>query len=276
MIARGAAAWFAIGAGVVSAAACTGVATSIGGKPGPEAGLLRGTSPARSAQVTHVDRLTDGIASALDDPPRTQLTSLFSSPEAFVVYDLGADTAVECAAVVADGDDAYTVSLSSDGVAFAPLWTAPPAGDPGMQPRAGRALRGRGRYLRLAASGGDGVYAVAELSAAADCPPRWPPVLAPQQGTPIDRSAATKAWAFAALGAAYVLAYRRKLPDFFKLLIAAPLGVGLALAFQLADLWPPPRALLLPLLAAPTIVAAAFALRVALFSRGASTKSTRT
>ena len=130
-----------------------------------------------------------------------------------------------------------------------------------MQPRAVRDLHGSGRYLRLAASGGDGVYAVAELSVAADCPPRWPPALAPQHGTPIDRSAATKAWAFAALAAAYVLAYRRKLPDFVKLLVAAPLGVALALAFQLADIWPPPRSLLGPLLAAPAIVAAAFALR---------------
>ena len=132
-----------------------------------------------------------------------------------------------------------------------------------MQPRAARDLHATGRYLRLAASGGDGVYAVAELSVAADCPPRWPPVLAPLHGTPIERSAATKAWAFAALAAAYVLAYRRKLPDFVKLLIAAPLGVALALAFQLADIWPPPRSLLGPLLAAPAIVAAAFALRAA-------------
>jgi hypothetical protein len=125
-----------------------------------------------------------------------------------------------------------------------------------------RDLHASGRYLRLAASGGDGIYAVAELSVASDCPPRWPPVLAPQHGTPIDRSAVTKAWIFAALGAAYVLAYRRKLPEFFKLLIAAPLGVGLALVFQLADIWPPAPSLLAPLLAAPAIVAAAFAVRV--------------
>jgi len=253
----------AFGAG----AACTGVATSIGGKPGPEAGLLRGRSPARAAHVTHVDRLTDGIAAAPDDPPRTELTSLFASPEAFVVYDLGADTAIDCAAIDAAGDDLYTLAVSRDGVAFTPLWTAPRT-DPGMQPRSARDLHGRGRYLRLSASGGDGVYAVSELSVADVCPPRWPPVLAAQQGTPLDRSAATKAWAFAALAAAYVLAYRRKLPDFFKLLIAAPLGVGLALAFQLADVWPPSRSLLAPLLAAPVIVAAAFVIRAALSRLG--------
>jgi hypothetical protein len=264
------------GSVALAAAACTGVATRIGGRPGPEAGLLRGKSPARSAHVTHVDRMTDGIAAEPDDPARTDLTSLFRAADAFVVYDLGADTPIDCAAIVADADDAYALAISGDGVAFAPLWTALPVPDSGMQPRIGRELHGRGRYLRLTAAGGDGVHAVAELSAAAECPPRWPPALALQQGTPIDRSAATKAWLFAALGAAYVLGYRRKLPDFFKLLVAAPLGLLLALAFQLADIWPPPRALLLPLLAAPAIVAGALTLRVVLSRKAGGTKPTKT
>lgn len=268
----------AAAAGVFAAGACTGVATSIGGKPGPEAGLLRGKSPSTSAHVTHVARLTDGIAAAPDDPPRTDLTSLFGSPDAFVEYDLGAETRIDCAAIDADGDDVYAISLSADGITFTPLWTLPPAPDDstGMQPRAVRDLHSTGRYLRLAASGGDGVYAVAELSVAADCPPRWPPVLAPLHGTPIDRSAATKVWAFAALAAAYVLAYRRRAPDFVKLLVAAPLGVALALAFQLAEIWPPPRSLLGPLVAAPAIVAAAFALRKVMSRKASGTRSAKT
>jgi hypothetical protein len=248
----------------LAAGACTGVATSIGGKPGPEAGVLRGKRPVRSAHVTHLDRLTDGIASFPDDPARTELTSLFRSPEAFVVFDLGAETPIDCVAIDADGGDAYTVALSNDGSKFAPLWTAPAVEDSGVQPRAGRNLHGRGRYLRLSASGGDGIYAVAEVSAAAPCPSQWPPVLALQHGALVDQSVATKSWAFAALAAAYILAYRRKLPDFFKLLVAAPIGLAIALILQLAEIWPPPRALLLPLLAAPAIVAAAFALRAAL------------
>jgi hypothetical protein len=260
----------------LAAGACTGVATSIGGKPGPDAGLLRGKTPVRSAHVSHLDRLTDGITAFPDDPPRTELAALFASPDAFVVYDLGAETRVACAAVDADGNDPYVVALSNDGVTFTPLWTAPAVPYPGVQPRAIHDLHGRGRYLRLSASGGDGVYAVAEVSAAAECPPRWPPVLAPQHGTPIDHAAATKAWAFAALAAAYVLGYRRKLPDFLKLLVAAPIGVGIALILQVVDIWPPPPPLRLPLLAAPVIVAAAFALRAAVTRRASGAKSAKT
>src|SRR5262245_22190117 len=119
----------ALTAAALAGAACTGVATSIGGKPGPEAGLLRGRSPSRSAGVTHAARLTDGIAAMPDDPPLTDLTSRFVSPAAFVVYDLGAETRIDCAAIDADADDIYALALSPDGATFTPLWTLPPAPD---------------------------------------------------------------------------------------------------------------------------------------------------
>ena len=149
---------------LVTVAGCSGLATGLAGRPSPEAGLLRGKSPLRSQGVTHVDRLTDGIAAAPDDPPRTDLTSVLASPQSFVVYDLGRDTQIGCAAIEADGDDLYRLELSRDGVVFTPLWSAGPTEDRGMQPRAARDLAGTGRYLRLGVSGGDGLYAVAELS----------------------------------------------------------------------------------------------------------------
>jgi hypothetical protein len=262
------------GAGVVlplvvaAAGGCTGLATGLGGRPSPEAGLLRGKSPTRSRGVTHVDRLTDGIAAAPDDPPRTDLTSVLASPQSFAIYDLGHDTPIHCAAIEADGDDAYELAVSADGVAFTPLWHAEATGDRGMQPRAARDLGGTGRYLRLSASEGDGVYAVAELSVAGTCPPRWPPALALLTGTPVDESATIKAWALAACAAGYILAYRRRAPDFVKLLVAVPVGLATALGVQLAELWPPPPPLRMVLLAAIAIVVAAAGLRGAVTRRG--------
>jgi hypothetical protein len=149
-----------------------------------------------------------------------------------------------------------------DGNSWQPLSTATAMGAPGVQTRAARGLTAAGRYVRLAVDPGGGPHAVAELSIASACAARWPPVLAPQRGTPIERSALTKWWLFVALGAAYVLAYRRKLPDFIKLLVAAPLGIGLALALQLVAVWPPPPSLHAPLAAGAAILAGVVALRV--------------
>jgi hypothetical protein len=247
---------------LVGICACTNLATTFAGKPGPEAGLIRGKAPARSSKVTHVDRLTDGIASVPWDPPITQLSSVLASPEAFVDFDLGRATNVGCAVILADGDDRYTISLSPDGRAFTPLWTAQPDGDRGQQPRTGRDLGGNGRWLRLTAAGGDGVYAVTELAVADTCPPRWPPVLAFQNGTPLESAIAIKAWAFAALALAFIFAYSKRAPDWVKLGGAIPAGVAIALAVDIADLWPLPGATLATVLGVIAIAGAAVGARV--------------
>src|SRR5262249_6515843 len=115
-------------------------------------------------------------------------------------------------------------------------------------------------------------YAAAELAAFEACPPRFPPGFALQKGTPLAQSVRTKIWALAGLAVAYVLAYRKRAPDFVKLLIAAPIGVALALALQLRELGPPPAALALELAGALAAIAAALGVRIALRRRrGTST-----
>ncbi len=258
----GTAALAALAGSVCAGAGCTNLASGFLGRPSPEAGLLRGKMPIRSSGVTHVDRLTDGIVAEPDDPPRTDLTSVWKSPLSFATYDLGAEVAVDCLAIAAGGDDSYTVALSDDGRSFQPLWIAPPTGELGIEPRAARQLGGRGRYLRVTAAGGDGVYAVAELSAASACPPRWPPALALEAGTPLDASARIKAWAFGLCAAAFILGYRRRAPDFVKLLVAVPLGLGTALVVQLVEMWPPSPPVWAALVVALAMIVGATTLRL--------------
>jgi hypothetical protein len=252
---------------LASGVACSAVTSSLGGRPGPDTGLVRGTRPARSAGARHADRLTDGIAAYPGDPARTDLTAALAGSEAFVVYDLGAVVPIRCALLEADGDDTYLLSVSSDGERFAPLWSAGAADERGMQLRMRRDLAGAGRYLRLTASGGDGVYAIAELAVFSVCPPRWPPVLAVQRGTLVVESLHLKIWALVALAAAFALAYRRRAPDFVKLLVAVPLGVALSLVLQLAEVWPPPARLALELAAAVVALAGIVAVRLLIARR---------
>src|SRR5262245_37065019 len=105
---------------IATGAACSNLAKNFAGLPGPEAGLLRGKAPVKSSGVTHVDRLTDGIAAEPYDPPRTELASVLASPEAFATWDLGQPSRLSCAVVIGDGDDRYTLSSSTDGETFTP------------------------------------------------------------------------------------------------------------------------------------------------------------
>jgi hypothetical protein len=247
---------------------CGRLVTSLSGAGGAEAGVLRGKLPLESRGVTHVARLTDGIAAISGDPWRTDLTAVLSAADAEVTWDLGAAQPIRCALIDADGDDRYTLSVSPDGRAFAPLWTAEPDEDRGQQLRAARGLSAAGRYLRLMAAGGDGRWAVAEVSAWSDCPTKWPP-LALQKGTPDDEAVRTKLWAFAALAVAYILFYRAGASDWAKLMGVVPAGVGIALAVQLADVWPLSGALAARLGGAAALVVAALALRLVLRVRRA-------
>jgi hypothetical protein len=258
--------------GLLALAACDRVATNLSGGVSPEAGLLRGKLPVASRAVTHDVRLTDGIAATTGDPARTDLTAELSRPDSSVTWDLGAETPVRCVLIDADGDDTYSFSLSSDGRDFSVLFRAAPDEDRGQQLRAGRDLKGTGRYLRLSAAGGSAPWSVSEVSAWRDCPTKWPP-LAMQKGTPDDEAVRLKLWAFAALAVAYVLTYRKRAPDWAKLLGVAPAGVGIALAVQVTELWPPSSELAARLAGVAAAIGAAAALRWFIGRRASSASS---
>jgi hypothetical protein len=247
----------------LGAFACDRLVPNLAGPIGPEAGIVRGKLPVGSRAVTQVKRLTDGIAAKAGDPGRTDLTSALTSADAFVTWDLGAETAVRCALVDADGDDRYHLTLSSDGATFTPLWTAEPDPDRGQQLRAGRDLKGTGRYLRLSATGGDGRWSVSELSAWSACPTTWPP-LAMQAGTPDDEALRFKIQAFLVLAVASVLLYRKRLPDWAKLLVALPAGLAIAIGVQLAQMGPPSPEIARWLVVAAGAIVVTIALRLAI------------
>jgi hypothetical protein len=248
----------ALVASAFAALSCDRLATNLGGGYGPEAGVLRARLPVEARGVAHVKRLTDGIAAATGDPSRTDLTAVFSGADPSATWDLGSELPVRCALIDADGDDRYVLSLSSDGRTFTPLWTAERDEEPGQQLRAGRDLKGAGRYLRLTATGGDGRWSVAEISAWTDCPTSWPP-LAMQKGVDDDQSLRRELLAFAALSVVYILLYRKRAPDWAKLLGVVPAGLAIAALVQLAQEWPPSsevRPLIAAAAAAPLAAAA--------------------
>jgi hypothetical protein len=225
-------------------AACDRMATNLAGGIKPEMGVLRGKLPIASPGVMHAQRLTDGIASEVGDPERTDLTAPFSSTEASATWDLGSEVPIRCAMIEADNAGTYDFALSSDGQTFTPLWTAGADEEGGLQLRGKRDLVGKGRYLRVSPARGEGKFYVAEVSAWSECPKEFPP-LAIIHGVPPEAGLSLKIWALALLAFAWVLFYTPKRPDWYKLLGVAPAGLAISVAKQAYDAWPLPGKLVL-------------------------------
>jgi hypothetical protein len=91
-----------------------------------------------------------------------------------------------------------------------------------------------------------------------------------QAGTPDEDAVRIKLWTFAGLAVAYVLLYRKRLPDWAKLLGVVPAGLAIALGLQLRELWPPSEAIVGRLAAALGAVVLAVVVKVALARRAKS------
>ena len=74
----------------VAAAMMIGAATPARAQ-GPKSNLLQGKRPSRSEGVLNTERLTDGTAASEGSFWDTDLTSRFTAPDAFLVYDLGSE-----------------------------------------------------------------------------------------------------------------------------------------------------------------------------------------
>ncbi|HXI59595.1 MAG TPA: hypothetical protein VNO55_26185 [Polyangia bacterium] len=253
----------------VAVGSCSGSSGGSAIPPGPGQGLLRGKAPTRAVGVVHPERMTDGLGVIPGNFWRTELTSVLTSHESSVVYDLGQSTAIHCALVEGDNNDNYRLSVSDDGTTFTPLWTAPPVPGAGMRYRYTKDLTGQGRYVRWQADGGDGAYSVGELAVFQDCPAEWPPTLSEASGTSLQETAQFRIWLFGVAMVVFLLIFNKQSRDFVRLLFVVPVGLGLSAAMALADVWPveePEQFVLRTVIAA----VAAVALLREFFGRGKS------
>lgn len=206
--------------------------------PAPLAGnLLVDVAPKTTGDVTHAERLADGLASEEGDHWLTGVAARIGAG-ASIIWDLGSERPIRCALLQGDNNDSYRLSGSTDGTTWQALWTAEPAREPGMRVRTGR-LDGRARHVRLDASGGDHLYSVAEVALFADCPQAFPDVgLARSPGVPLEEAARTELWLFAVALALFVLIHRKGGRRATWAIGLAPVGLGYLVTRDLAELYP--------------------------------------
>jgi hypothetical protein len=125
--------------------------------------LLMGLSAPVAVKARNVERMTDGSAAEPGDAWDTFLTSIVEK-DGSVTWDFGQTTPFEGVWIQADNNDVYVLSTSDDGQTFTPVWESSTMDNAGMQTRSSVGAGGRGRYLRLTAKGGDGMFSVGELA----------------------------------------------------------------------------------------------------------------
>jgi hypothetical protein len=122
---------------------------------GADPNLLRGAHSGADARLTDGQLAPDG-ADWLSAPAVTLRA------ESWPQWDLGSSRLVTGAALQADNNDGYVVSLSEDGSSWTDVFQAAPVAESGQRFRS-ITFTARGRYVRLRAEGGDSQYSVSEL-----------------------------------------------------------------------------------------------------------------
>ena len=129
---------------------------------GPATNLLSGLT-AKAEKVANVERMTDGKAPDPGDSWQTILTSVIEK-DGSVTWDFGSSREFEGVWIQADNNDVYVLQTSEDGEHFFNAWESSTVDNAGMQARVSTTARGRGRYLKLSAKGGDGMFSVGEIA----------------------------------------------------------------------------------------------------------------
>jgi hypothetical protein len=201
--------------------------------------LLTDLDPAGVTDVTNAARMTDGVASEEGDFWDTDMVARIRSVSSSVVYDLGSDHPIRCVFLQGDDNDNYQLSGSADGRTWSQLWVAEPVHSlgAGMRTRYGQ-IQGQARYVRVTASGGDGLYTVGEVGAYDECPRDWPPVLDRATGRTPEDAAGSRFWWFIAASVAFLFFHRKNGGWIRALLVLLPLYFGFQLTRDLIKLYP--------------------------------------
>ncbi len=226
----------ALAALAISVGSCRGGA----GTPIP-GNLLNDARATDSVGITNAGRLTDGKVALEGDFWLSNLATRIASAQSQLTFDLGKEQSLRCAFVQGDNNDIYRLLGSLDGQSYAPLWTASAAPGPGMRTRHGQ-FDGKARYVRLQASGGDGLYTVTELALFADCPASWPQLaIARYEGVPLHKPARDALIWLAISGCAFLLVHRKGSPRWLTALGLVPIAAAVNAAVHIASIWPFPN-----------------------------------
>lgn len=124
--------------------------------------LLRNRPPMRADGVPGPQRLTDGQTPIDGDPWDGPSAAVIPAGVA-VEWDLGQLAHVSGAAIQADNNDDYLLSVSDDGVTWRELWKFGAVEGGGLRTRQVLELNSQARFIRLTTAFGDARYSVSEL-----------------------------------------------------------------------------------------------------------------
>ncbi len=99
--------------------------------------------------------------------------TLFESSSGLAVLDLGEITKLSSAFVQGDNNDWYTLYGSLDGSTWSQIAAAGPMPDAGLRLRTLRFSPIEARFIRVTASGGDGIYSISEIGVGCGDIPPW-------------------------------------------------------------------------------------------------------
>lgn len=209
------------------------------GGGGEAEGLLGGRAPSRSEGVSSPERITDGVAPRPGSPWNSNRTSIFQSRSAFVEYDLGSEQRIAAAAVLADNNDHYELSVSRDGERFEPVWTAEAASGAGLRWRVTKDLDATARYVRLRARRGDASVSVGELVLYSDPNVVLPPPIKEVSSMPSDLEYRNALLVFAtAVAFAVAFAYQGASAGWLALLGLMVVASAIPLVRAFEGAWP--------------------------------------